>query len=181
MKSSPDDLGDDLGDVVDVARDFIRSCGAEPGEVAGDFAEALVKLADSCVVGAPCVRHYGSVHGQEAEELRRGIERLIRDAESDAIGSRTVSVFSLQRLLDEVNARDSLAFLEATDGEDDDEDDGEDRAIWDAELAVRAEAARQALVAQGIDLYQIVADAFGLSRGEAERRFCGVNSVTAAT
>jgi hypothetical protein len=48
------------------------------------------------------------VHGGEAEELRAGIEKLI------ALDSR-VDAHALQHLLDHVDARDSLAFLERRD------------------------------------------------------------------
>lgn len=58
-----------------------------------------------------CSRHEFH-HGAEAEELRSGIEKLI--AEGDQ-----VCCWQLQRLLDRVDARDSLAYLEATDGADD--------------------------------------------------------------
>lgn len=44
--------------------------------------------------------------GHEAEELRAGIEALISKADG------TVTVEDLQGLLDRVDARDSLAYLE---------------------------------------------------------------------
>lgn len=46
-------------------------------------------------------------HGAEAEELRAGIEHIIHQG--------NVDVSDLQRLLDRVDARDSLAYREATD------------------------------------------------------------------
>lgn len=52
-----------------------------------------------------CTVHGNVEHGREAEELRSGIEELIREGDQ-------VSVTQLQRLLDEVDARDSLAFSE---------------------------------------------------------------------
>lgn len=52
-----------------------------------------------CVIGVYCQRH-GFIHGQEAEELRERLEEL---------GDKAVN-----RVLDEVDARDSLAYLEAT-------------------------------------------------------------------
>jgi hypothetical protein len=58
----------------------------------------------ACVIGKRCEEHSGSVHGQEAEELRAGLELLIRDGD--------VTESSVQRLLDHVDARDSLSFLE---------------------------------------------------------------------
>ncbi|NUP12928.1 MAG: hypothetical protein HOW73_43365 [Polyangiaceae bacterium] len=54
----------------------------------------------------PVLRDY-CLHGEEAEELRAGIEKLITET-SDS-GWR----ITLQRLLDEVDARDSLAYLDA--------------------------------------------------------------------
>lgn len=54
-----------------------------------------------------CPEH-NFVHGAEAEELRKGVEKLLTDGAD-------VSFIDLQRLLDRVDARDSLAFLEAQD------------------------------------------------------------------
>jgi len=55
-----------------------------------------------------CAVHNGAIHGGEAEELRSGIEALI---EHDL----HVTSSDLQSLLDRVNARDSLAYLELAD------------------------------------------------------------------
>ena len=52
-----------------------------------------------------CNAHAGVVHGGEAEELRRGIEELLRGA-CASCGDQ------LARLLDRVDARDSLAFVQ---------------------------------------------------------------------
>jgi len=57
------------------------------------------KPTPDCVIGVYCQRH-GFIHGQEAEELRERLEEL---------GNKAVN-----RVLDEVDARDSLAYLEAT-------------------------------------------------------------------
>jgi hypothetical protein len=54
-----------------------------------------------CIVGVYCRRH-GFIHGAEAEELR---ERLEAEAAADSA--------LVRRILDEVDARDSLAYLEA--------------------------------------------------------------------
>ena len=62
------------------------------------------------VFATPCPEH-GFVHGAEAEELRAGLESLI--AHSD----KKVRAAELQALLDRVDARDSLARLEACDDE----------------------------------------------------------------
>ncbi len=82
-------------------------------EIQESMARELIELRESADIG--CARHAGVSHGKEAEELRSGIEKLLKEAEADAIGSRTVGVYPLQRLLDEVDARDSLAHLEAQD------------------------------------------------------------------
>lgn len=54
-----------------------------------------------------CSKH-GFYHGAEAEELREGIERIIRHG-----GYGELIHDELRRLLDRVDARDSLAYLEA--------------------------------------------------------------------
>jgi hypothetical protein len=69
------------------------------------------RLRASCLVGVPCARHGDAVHGREAEELRKGIETILR--EHDPIELRR----SLIQLLDEVDARDSLVYLERRDGD----------------------------------------------------------------
>lgn len=60
-----------------------------------------------CRMGHYCSEH-NFVHGAEAEELRGKLEKLINEASID----EKVSVYQLQRLLDNVDARDSLAYLE---------------------------------------------------------------------
>lgn len=108
--------GAELEMVIESARDFIASQRLAPGEFGGferRIAEALVQLAGTCVIGIACERHGGAVHGREAEELRAGVERIIGQ-DFDAEDLRD----DLRRMLDEVDARDSLAFLEATDGLD---------------------------------------------------------------
>jgi hypothetical protein len=91
------------------ARNFYRRSGIDPYSedsyegLAYAFAELAVQLADKCVVGLPCKRHGGAV----AEELRRGIEKILADDLDD-------HPFALRELLDETDARDSLAFLEAS-------------------------------------------------------------------
>ncbi len=59
------------------------------------------------------------VHGREAEELRSGVENLIRNSNGGKVSTR-----ALQRLLDRVDARDSLAWREAS-------DDGKEEATAD--------------------------------------------------
>lgn len=70
--------------------------------------EALIKERDEALEMG-CARHAGQVHGAEAEELRRGIETIVKNADGEVLRSK------LKRLLDEVDARDSLAHLEASD------------------------------------------------------------------
>jgi hypothetical protein len=75
-----------------------------------------VQRAAPCVVGVACERHGGAVHGREAEELRAGVERIIgQDFDVESVRD------DLRQLLDDVDARDSLAFLEATDSQDEEQ------------------------------------------------------------
>jgi hypothetical protein len=60
---------------------------------------------EPCKLYAGYCRGHGFVHGAEAEELRAGIEELI---ERD----KKVKPKELQRLLDSIDARDSLAYRE---------------------------------------------------------------------
>lgn len=78
------------------------------------IAEVRRARAGQCVVGVSCAQHGGAVHGREAEELRAGIERIRKDHPPDHVGEHIVHA-ALRRLLDEVDARDSLAFLERGD------------------------------------------------------------------
>jgi hypothetical protein len=123
MKLSADEFEDSL----DVARDYLQGSAGNAELLAKDFAEVIVKLADSCVVGARCERHLGAVHGQEAEELRAGIEQILRNTadvrEDEAAYVLPALRKSLLFLLDHIDARDSLAFREATDPKDHAEDE----------------------------------------------------------
>jgi len=58
------------------------------------------------IYGVRCSEH-GFVHGAEAEELRSGLEALIAENKT------RFSIGRLRNLLDKVDARDSLAYLEA--------------------------------------------------------------------
>lgn len=72
----------------------------------------VLDAANSCLLrGAVCPEH-GCVHGQEAEELRAGIEDMLE------LSAKHVPARDLRALLDQVDARDSLAFCEAKDGAD---------------------------------------------------------------
>ncbi len=63
---------------------------------------------NNCVMGQLCREHCGIVHGREAETLRAGVEDLLSVEPADG----TVQARDLQDLLDRVDARDSLAYLE---------------------------------------------------------------------
>lgn len=73
----------------------------------------------SCPVYTEICHEHGFQHGAEAEELRSGIEAIIKylDGERDTDDLLTIQG-RLQRLLDRVDARDSLAYLEAKDQEE---------------------------------------------------------------
>lgn len=110
---------EELDGTICAAREYVQHIEDAPEEefeaLADDFAQALVQIADQCVVGLPCDQHGGAVHGREAEELRKGIENIIAQTVGDDAcpdSARDV-LHALQRLLDDVDARDSLVFLEA--------------------------------------------------------------------
>ena len=118
MKFSPDEFED----AVEVARSYLQDDRADSELLCRDFAEVIVKLADCCVIGSRCDRHGGAVHGQEAEELRAGVEQILKNT-SDVDDAEAPDVLralrkSLIFLLDRIDARDSLAFREATDPPD---------------------------------------------------------------
>lgn len=73
----------------------------------------LLAAADAAPRGCPV--HDGAIHGGEAEELRAGIEALIADPPGGDLESNREWMLPLQRLLDRVNARDSLGYLERGD------------------------------------------------------------------
>ena len=54
---------------------------------------------------------YKSKNGAEAEDLRRAIEKLVKECAYDDEGKKTIYVEDVQIVLDEVDARDSLQFL----------------------------------------------------------------------
>jgi len=118
MKLSPDEFEVS----VSVARDYLQASASEPlpiARLARRFAETIDKLDECCVIGFRCDRHCGAVHGQEAEELRAGVEQILKNT-SDVEDDEAPDVLralrkSLIFLLDRIDARDSLAFREATD------------------------------------------------------------------
>jgi hypothetical protein len=72
-----------------------------------------------CRMGVYCSEH-NFVHGAEAEDLRDRLEKLIATADRSR---RDVATWELQNLIDECDARDSLAFCEIQkDAEEDDDD-----------------------------------------------------------
>jgi len=61
---------------------------------------------------------HGYIHGKEAEELREGIEDLLEQHTQHAGGDESTAwklLRGLRKLLDETDARDSLAWLESSD------------------------------------------------------------------
>lgn len=63
-----------------------------------------------------CPVHSYETHGKEAEELRRGVESIIRRwAAADNPQPMVMVLEELGNLLDRVDARDSLAYLERCD------------------------------------------------------------------
>lgn len=56
-----------------------------------------------------CKEHDDQLHGGEADELRRAVESLIE--KQRVVG--VVPIHALQRVLDQVDARDAPAFTEA--------------------------------------------------------------------
>jgi hypothetical protein len=103
-----------MHDQVDAADDAWHSAEKRRIEAESDRNSLRAKLAevekelDEARENA-CTRHVATCHGGEAEELRRGIEDIIKN--TDWKDMRT----ELLRLLDDVCARDSLAILEKLD------------------------------------------------------------------
>ncbi len=58
-----------------------------------------------CIIGVYCAEH-GFTHGGEAEELRQRLEERLH-----LMSEKSSKI--VMRILDEVDARDSLSFLEA--------------------------------------------------------------------
>lgn len=78
-----------------------------------DYCGEAIQDSDLTARCGGCVRqhcsvHMDSQHGKEAEELRKGIETLIAGCSEDD----GVPAHELQRLLDRIDACDSLAHLE---------------------------------------------------------------------
>lgn len=63
-----------------------------------------------CTVYSKYCHDHGFSHGAEAEELREGIENILESNPSEDEWE-----YKLRDLLNEVDARDSLAYLESKD------------------------------------------------------------------
>ena len=74
-----------------------------------DGCPAREELVRCPVYSSYCAEH-GFIHGREAEELRRGIQEILQSNTSEDEWD-----WKLQDLLDRVDARDSLAYLEKRD------------------------------------------------------------------
>ncbi|MGE0792515.1 MAG: hypothetical protein AB7S26_42990 [Sandaracinaceae bacterium] len=74
-----------------------------------------LKRTDGCRVYADLCPEHGFVHGAEAAELRAGIEDLVGEYFNPNASSDDCEDLrkALEALLDRVDARDSLAHLEA--------------------------------------------------------------------
>lgn len=96
------DAEDPWGLVSKHRGDRIRQLEIAGALIAAEIDRLLRLQPEPCVIGKFCHRH-GFVHGGEAEELRERISST-RIPHGGA---------ALRRILDEVDARDSLAFLEA--------------------------------------------------------------------
>lgn len=114
---------DDLAETTDAARAYLSARVQAPlvDDPAASFATALVSVAARCVVGMPCDRHGGEVHGQEAEEIRAGVEQILGNTEAvsddDAPHVLQKMRSSLGFLLDRVDARDSVGALREAAGD----------------------------------------------------------------
>lgn len=73
------------------------------------------RSAARCPVRGEYCGEHGFIHGGEADELRAGLEKLMANntVRSEEWPHYAVRVDDLQKLLDRVDARDSIAFVEA--------------------------------------------------------------------
>jgi hypothetical protein len=83
----------------------VRENGGSTCGDCGTFLALVVPPAGACIFGVFCQRH-GFIHGAEAEELRQKIERLLSTEDGD------VPTWAIRRVLEKVDARDSLAWME---------------------------------------------------------------------
>jgi len=104
----PEKTADDAPDDVvtyDQRESWALGFNAAMGEVYGS--SVPVERPQVCVIGRYCRRH-GFIHGGEAEELRSKVEKILGRVRGEDRLSRAI-----RDMLDEVDARDSLALLEA--------------------------------------------------------------------
>lgn len=103
-------------ETVEVAREYLDGGyrAADDTSLALTFATVIMQLTTACTIGMPCEKHSGAVHGQEAEELRAGVERILTDVavveDADAPAMLADVKMTLESLLDDVDARDSLVY-----------------------------------------------------------------------
>lgn len=84
-----------------------------PRQFAAAVADRVVtELSDELEALTECLVHAGMIHGGEAHELRAGLEGLIADPPSGDIESNHEWCCAIQAVLDDVDARDSLAHIE---------------------------------------------------------------------
>lgn len=81
----------------------------------GKRADALAPPAPKkCVIGEYCHTH-GWIHGQEAEQLREGVEKILDEVDHEVEVADAANELDrrLRVMLDAVDARDSAAFVSA--------------------------------------------------------------------
>lgn len=112
----PKAMTDEELDLIEDRYDRYAAGGSsDDGELPSSVGRLLTeirRLKAECHYGLQCPEHSGERHGQEAEELRAGIEKLMREADDPHGGDPAVLEEDLQALLDRVDARDSLAWQE---------------------------------------------------------------------
>lgn len=65
-----------------------------------------------CIIDGERCPYCFVIHGKEAEELRRAVEKLIEEAPNLAGFGPYVPVQALQQMLDDVDARDALIYVD---------------------------------------------------------------------
>lgn len=94
--------------------DLCPQCSADAAVFLSDIESFANQEESKCrLFDDYCIEHEFT-HGAEATELREGIEQILRDLPGldQANESFTVPIGYLQRLLDRIDARDSLAYAE---------------------------------------------------------------------
>lgn len=97
---------------LDAANELVADLEIEVSDRDRKIAELEARLDRIEEDDKRCPVHGDEVHGAEAEELRAGLERILDDHDFTVDGEDACS--DLRGLLDEVDARDSLAFKERT-------------------------------------------------------------------